>query len=245
MLQARLYDNASTVKTIIACSSLQSWTKMMMTTLVALSVACDADTDQIPLPALFNTIVIETVSVETTARPHGPSLLSNDNHNEQPLYGAANVLPIHQHRKRTPICGVRQVKIGRHPIPVGCHGTLDQRAHVSIRTISKWFPSLWVSIILYLANPNVGTWQHSNWCKFCSSAFDVADFFHAKMTSEPCHAPAHPLHSHKNQRAYPTVRTPPANHIDSTPSSFIALHNDGATSATTQTPHWICGHRLF
>lgn len=64
-------------------------------------------------------------------------------------------------------------------------------AHVSIRTISKWFPSLWVSIILYLANPNVGTWQHSNWCKFCSSAFDVADFFHAKMTSEPCHAPAH------------------------------------------------------
>ncbi|SOV08262.1 uncharacterized protein UDID_17330 [Ustilago sp. UG-2017a] len=127
MLQARLYDNASTVKTIIACSSLQSWTKMMMTTLVALSVACDADTDQIPLPALFNTIVIETVSVETTARPHGPSLLSNDNHNEQPLYGAANVSPIHQYRKRTPICGVRQVKIGRHPIPVGCHGTLDQR----------------------------------------------------------------------------------------------------------------------
>lgn len=94
MLQARLYDNASTVKTIIACSSLQSWTKMMMTTLVALSVACDADTDQIPLPALFNTIVIETVSVETTACPHGPSLLSNDNHNEQPLYGAANVSPM-------------------------------------------------------------------------------------------------------------------------------------------------------
>lgn len=128
-----------------------------MTTLIALSVACDADAEQIPLPALFKSIVIETVSVETTARPHGPSLLSNDNHNEQPLYGAANghrsydffagryqpsticiwwspdVLAAsyywtsHQHRKRTPIGGVRQVKIGRHPIPVGCHGTLDQR----------------------------------------------------------------------------------------------------------------------